>query len=537
MRRAHIGAIVVTATMLLAGTPDTQAATSGTQAAAPGTRSAPATTAVRRPGPVVVRPGPDVVNVAAGAPSRPLPRSFLGVSLEYNTVTAYEGTSAKGSNPVLAQLIRNLAPGQTPLLRIAGDSTDWTWWPIRGVRRPPGASNSLTPTWLLRAHTLAQATRAHLILGINLEANSTRIASVEANQLVSGIGSRSIGALEVGNEPQLYPILPWYKTNTGQWRFGRPINYNLGDYASEFASYAAALPKLPLAGPAIGHSWLSQLVGFIRTATSRLRIVTFHSYAINSTGAAFRGRNCSTATSDPAHPSPATLLAPFASEGLMRQAAPAIALAHSRHMAFRVDEMNAVTCAGTPGVSDTFASALWVLNALFAMDRAGVDGVNVHSWRGSAGKLFGFSLDHGTWSASVRPEYYGLMMFARAAPAGSTLEPVTQSNGSNVEAWATMAGDHRVRVMLINHSLTAAQSVVVRVPMARGNALLDRLRAPSVKSTAGMTLAGQSFGAATTTGQLAGPLREVTLKRRGGAYSVRLPAATATLLTAPSAKS
>ncbi len=40
-------------------------------------------------------------------------------------------------------------------------------------------------------------------------------------------------------------------------------------------------------------------------------------------------------------------------------------------MTFRVDEMNAITCAGTPGVSDTFASALWVLNALFAMDRAG----------------------------------------------------------------------------------------------------------------------------------------------------------------------
>src|SRR5205823_2439084 len=162
----------------------------------------------------------------------------------------------------------------------------------------------------------------------------------------------------------------------------------------------AALPKLPLAGPAIGHSWLSQLVGFIRTATSRLRIVTFHSYAINSTGAAFRGRNCSTATSDPAYPTPATLLAPFASEGLMPQ----------------------------------------------------------------------------------------------AAPAGSTLEPVTQTNGANVEAWATMARDHRVRVMLINHSLTATQSVLVRVPVARGNALLDRLRAPSVKSTAGMTLSGQSFG-------------------------------------------
>jgi hypothetical protein len=220
----------------------------------------------------------------------------------------------------------------------------------------------------------------------------------------------------------------------------------------------------------------------------------------------------------------------------MRQAGPDIALAHSRHMAFRVDEMNAITCAGTPGVSDTFASALWVLNALFSMDRAGVDGVNIHTWRGSAGKLFGFSQDHGTWSASVRPEYYGLMMFQRAAPAGSTLLPTFQSNGANVEAWSTMAPDHHLRVILINHSLGTAQSVLVRAPGARGSATLTRLRAPGVQATSGVTLGGQSFGSATTTGELGGRAQEVSLKRRGGAYSVRLPAGTATLLTASAAK-
>lgn len=44
-----------------------------------------------------------------------------------------------------------------------------------------------------------------------------------------------------------------------------------------------------------------------------------------------------------------------------------MALAHSRGLPFPVDEMNAVTCAGTPGVSNTAASALWVLNAMFAL--------------------------------------------------------------------------------------------------------------------------------------------------------------------------
>ena len=40
--------------------------------------------------------------------------------------------------------------------------------------------------------------------------------------------------------------------------------------------------------------------------------------------------------------------------------------------------MNSVACGGKAGVSDTFASALWALDALFAVARSGADGVNLH---------------------------------------------------------------------------------------------------------------------------------------------------------------
>lgn len=46
-----------------------------------------------------------------------------------------------------------------------------------------------------------------------------------------------------------------------------------------------------------------------------------------------------------------------------------------------------------------------------------------------------------------------------------------------------------------------------------------------------MTLGGQSFGAVTTTGQLAGTRQVASVKPRGGAYTVSLPAASAALLT------
>ena len=60
---------------------------------------------------------------------------------------------------------------------------------------------------------------------------------------------------------------------------------------------------------------------------------------------------------------------------------------------------------------------------------------------------------------------------------------------------------------------------------------LERLLAPRLGATAGVTLGGQSFGAATTTGQLAGTRRLTTVKPRGGAYAVSLPAGSAALLT------
>jgi hypothetical protein len=260
-------------------------------------------------------------------------------------------------------------------------------------------------------------------------------------------------------------------------------------------------------------------------------MVTSHAYALNPFGDAFRGHNCSTARGDPAHPTVATLLAGYASQGLLREVSPAVALAHSHGLAFRVDEMNAVTCAGTRGVSNTSASALWVLDALFVLAEAGVDGVNIHTWRGSAGKLFDVHHRHGRWVGYVRPEYYGLLMFARAAPPGSRLLPVNRVNAGQVRAWAVAAPRHSLRVVLINDDLRNGRWVIVRPPPPLRGALLQRLDAPSAYARKDITLAGQSFGPRTHTGLLAGSPDVISLQPVGGEYVVRLPPASAALLT------
>jgi hypothetical protein len=187
-------------------------------------------------------------------------------------------------------------------------------------------------------------------------------------------------------------------------------------------------------------------------------------------------------------------------------------------------------------VGFSFASTLWALDALFAMASVGVDGVNIHTYPTSISALFNLTRTKAAWRAVVEPEYYGLLMFAQAAPPGSRLLRVSSTGA--VRAWATRGPDGHIRVVLINDSATDGETIEVRAPgvvAASGPGKLERLRAPSVSATSGVTLGGQSFGAYTETGQLSPQASSVS--RDGGHFVVVVPAASAALLTLPSSKS
>jgi hypothetical protein len=182
-------------------------------------------------------------------------------------------------------------------------------------------------------------------------------------------------------------------------------------------------------------------------------------------------------------------------------------------------------------VSDTFASALWSFDALFQMARVGIDGVNFHSRPGSSGELFTFVRSHRAWHATVSPEYYGLMMFAQAAPPQSRLLRVAGSPGGPLRVWATRGPDGHLRVMLINTSTSDVREISLRIPAATGTGTLERLQAPNAHSTRRVTLGEQSFGSATATGALAGRARIESVAPTAHAYAIKLPAASAALLT------
>ncbi len=445
-----------------------------------------------------------VVNVSSTPVSRPVAPGFVGLSLEYWALPAYAGSDPSALNPLFIALIRRLAAGQSPVIRIGGDSTDSTWWPVAGAVVPARVTYALTPSWLRIGHALAATLGAKLVLGLNMAADSPAVAAAEARAFERGIGGRFIQALELGNEPDLYGRKPGYGPGQPSPMLARPAWYDLASYLAEFARLRQALTGDPVAGPAF--AWLSWMGGLRRflAAEPGLALVTFHRYPLHG---------CDYPASSPLYASVPRLLSDSASAGLAQPITAYAVLAHASGVPLRIDELNSASCSGKPGVSNSFAAALWGLAALFDFARAGVDGVNVHTFPGAGYQLFSFRFLGGRWHASVSPEFEGLELFADAAPPGSRLLDTTSTAGA-VRAWATQAPDGTVRVVLVNDDLRSAQMAELAGLPLTSAGTIERLLAPSATATSGARLTQPRLTLASA-----------------DRYTVMLPAASAALLT------
>ncbi|HTU88435.1 MAG TPA: hypothetical protein VMF57_22840, partial [Solirubrobacteraceae bacterium] len=88
--------------------------------------------------PTTAAGSPLTLQVSGTAVGRPVAPGFVGLSVEFPAVRTYTGLNPNAINPVFVQLIRNLAPGEAPVVRIGGNSSDATWLPAAGVHPTPG---------------------------------------------------------------------------------------------------------------------------------------------------------------------------------------------------------------------------------------------------------------------------------------------------------------------------------------------------------------------------------------------------------------
>lgn len=484
-----------------------------------------ATLASRTPPPATLasttRPSATVV-LDSNAPTQRVPPSYLGFSTEYWAMPLWERHMSLFERVLSLERV----PGYGPLLiRIGGDSTDHALFDLRNMTRLPSGVFELTPDWFSKVSTLVSDIDARTLLDLNLVTDLPQMAGLWARAAETQLPRGSIKGYEIGNEPDLYDPLYWSDILSPLARILKiklfPHGLAPDAYVQLYKSYASVLanfaPGVPLVAPVIAYpvqdlAWIARLLG---APHPRLGMVSAHMYPYSA---------CAPQLS-PLYPTIPRLLSEGATAGMANALRPAIELAHHAGYPFRLTELNSVTCGGLPGVSDTFATALWAPDALFELLRAGVDGVNIHVRVYAVNAAFALT-DKGLLA---RPLLYGLVLFTRTVGPDALRVGLRVHTASSVDlkAWAVRVRGGTLHVLLINKS-NHAVTVGVALPTS-GLATVQRLLAPSPAARSGITLDGQQLG---RDGRWHGRPATATIAPGRYGYELTVPAVSAALLSA-----
>ena len=429
-----------------------------------------------------------------------IPSDFIGLGYETSSVARPGLLSA--TNSVYVRLCRTL--GSNGVIRVGGNISDYASYsasaqPLSSPETGPG---SVVNDAVLRdLGSFLASTGWKLIWGLNLGRGTVEAALEEAKAVLAATGS-NLFAFEIGNEPDLFPHQETH----------RKQGYHYDDYLLEYRKFRDALrkdiPGIPFAGPdaAIATSWVTR---FARDEGRDVKLLTHHYYR--------EGQNPTSSIDKLLHPD--RKLGPMLAE---LQAA-----SKSCGVPYRICETNSFSGGGKPGVSDRFASALWVLDFMYKLAAAQCRGVNMETGVNQLGFISSYSPigddEHGHYLAA--PEFYGILAFAHGSD-GELVDSQRRAGNSNVDGYAVLKRDQQLCITLINKESNLDASVVIEPTLPFQNGSVLRLSAPSLESNSGVTFGGatvKSDGTWHADG-------EEKIRASDGRVSLRLSAASAAVV-------
>jgi hypothetical protein len=431
----------------------------------------------------------DVVFQKVSSAAR-LDSRFAGLSSEKDKLAQPMFT---GTNKELIQLSRLLGPA---VWRIGANAVDRSSW--------NGAVSGLTPILPAQIDALAaflQASEWQLIYAVNMARNTPANAAQEAAYVSSRLGP-SLLAWEIGNEPDLY-----VRNNY------RPAGWSYDDYLVEWRAMrdamSAASPGVGFTGPSTAFDLKRFTLPFAKDEGKRITMLTQHYYRAD--------RDDPTSTLE-------LLLRPDPTLGGQLRTLVSAASDAGIAQGVRLDEANSFFGGGVPNVSNAFGTGLWVLDFLFTCAAAGCTGVNMHS--GGSGAGYTPIAERLGVVVEARPEFYGLVMFARAAQ-GVPMEGVlVRSAIINVSAWGVQRDDGGRNAVLINKDDSRSVQMNVTTGIAANRFEPLWLRGTSLSASSGQTLGGIPIG---NDGSWAPP-SQAPLTASDGVVTLTLPPASAVLL-------
>jgi hypothetical protein len=366
------------------------------------------------------------------------------------------------NNTVLIQLIKNLGPG---VLRIGGNSSDiveWTGTP-RSANTPAGV---LTTTDIDHLAAFSKAVGWPVLFGLNLGKYNPDTAAREA-LYVSKVLKDNLYALQSGNEPDGFKVR------------ARPSNYVFADYQREWNDYFGAVkkrvPDAKFSGPDVvpfDPYWVN---AFAISEHNNVHLIDSHYYAVGT-------------ASNPVITYQDILTPETKLDNYLVQLHN---IASKYRLPYRISECNSVSSGGRPGVSDTFASALWALDFMWNVAENDGQGVNFHG--GPPRFIYTpITMENGTVTA--RPEYYAMLAFKYGVN-NAKLIPATIFNPrdfNNCSTHACVNADGSYTVTLINKDNSVNYAFTVQLDKTANTTQVYRLLAPTITSTTGTIFAGST---------------------------------------------
>jgi hypothetical protein len=449
-----------------------------------------------------------VLTVDTHHPGNMFDPGAVGLSIETSEL---ETDHLSAVHDRLVRLMRLLGPS---VLRIGGNSVDFSWWTSSGEPPPPWATSTVTPADLSVLRRLLTATGWRVLLGVDLGHFELTRAADEARYAREILGADLVG-IEFGNEPNDYGSP---KDNL------RQPTYSVGEYLREAEAYRqavnAAAPGVSVYGPALTQksSWLIQM-----GATAHIFAELTQHYYPTST--------C------PGTP-PAPVMPPSTAAGLLSPAVRRSEDVVLQVLAWagaitgrptRIGETNSASCGGSASASPVFASALWSLDWVLRAVSSGVRGLNFHGELGLCGpntySPICASIDD-AGEVTAQPEYYGLL--AASQLEGGRFVPtslIAPDPLPNLTTWATLAPGGTVRIAIDNLA-TAGLAQPVSIQLSGYTATEESLVGPATEARSDIVL-----GTAPVTGKGRWRPKPARLSRVHGFIRVVVRSASAVIVT------
>lgn len=387
-----------------------------------------------------------------------IPTAFAGLSYEKSAMAE---PLFEASNTNLIGMFKGLGAS---LLRIGGNSVDKTQWTASGAGRTSG---QVAPSDIDALAGFLQATGWTALYGVNLATSTPTAAAAEVAYAVQSLGS-SLYAIEIGNECDLYGDTGSYFAN----------NWTLQDFEQLWAQFRmailAAAPHVVITGPASASHITTWTVPFGEAVGKQeIPLLTQHYY---------RGNGQSASSTDAELITPDTTLATDLAQ--LQSGATQIGIP------FRLTETNSFYNGGASGVSDSYASSLWVIDHLFNIALGGGVGANFHGGGNGAG--YTPIADSDGVVVEARPEYYGMKFFTLAGQ-GALLATTVSASGLNVTAYAVKSTTGALNLVIVNKDSTQNLSLTIDCGQTVNSASLLEMAGPALDATTGVTIQGAAI--------------------------------------------